>query len=56
MTEADYERALRLLQVAEKDLADYVIEFGGNDRLLGVCHALVEAMCLLKVEFLEVEK
>lgn len=55
MTEADYERAVSLLQTAEKELAEYVIDFGG-DRLVSVSHALVEAMCLLKIEPLEVSK
>ena len=55
MTEADYERALSLLQIAEKELAEYVVSFGG-DRLVNVSHALSEALTLLGVELLEVGK
>jgi hypothetical protein len=53
MTEADYERALQLLQIAEKDLAEYVVSFGG-DRLVSVAHALSDALRILGVELLEV--
>ena len=56
MTEADYERALSLLHIAEKGVADYLIEFGGNESLVSVAHALVEALTLLGVELLEVKK
>lgn len=54
MTEADYERALSLLQVAEKEVAEYV-KATGDAKMIGVSHALSEVLTLLGVELLEVK-
>lgn len=53
MTEADYERALSLLQIAEKEVAEFVVDTG-DERMIGVAHTLSEALTLLGVKLMEV--
>ena len=55
MTEADYERALALLAVAERDVAEFVMATG-DEHIIGVAQALSEALTLLGVKLLEVRK
>jgi hypothetical protein len=55
MTEADYERAVSLLAMAEKDVAEFVMATG-DERMIAVSHALIEALTLLEIEPLEVSK
>ena len=55
MTEADYERALALLAVAERDVAEFVMSTG-DEHMIAVAHALSEALTLLGVKLLEVRK
>lgn len=55
MTEADYERALSLLQNAEKELAEHVSMYGDSGGLLGICRTMTEALAILGVELQPLE-
>ncbi len=54
LTEAGYEQALSLLQVAEKEVAEYVRDTG-ESRMLSVSQTLIEVLTMLGVEMLEVK-
>jgi hypothetical protein len=56
MTQADYERVMSLLQSAEKDLAEHVSTYGDSGGLLGICRSMTEALALMGVELLPLEK